>query len=141
MFAYQLTLKERENLMLIKKIAAVTEPASMRTGIYRTRNGRKATILSDNVPGDFPLLGYLENKDGIITPAVWRRKGTGVIDIDDLITVWSDIQEVTVTFYVGLDEQGAAVISYVAPKKGDFIGVQKVTVTVKEGDVLDVAKD
>lgn len=148
MYAYELTAFEKENLMVAKKIAAVTLPISaahkidttLMPGVYRTRNGRKATILSAGVPGDFCLIGFIEAKTGAVTPTTWRAEGRAAVEQNDLVSIWSDTRDVTVDLYIGLDESGAAVLSYTPPKSGDFIGIKKVTVTVTEGDTLDGGK-
>lgn len=138
MYAYQLSTLEKENLMVAKKIAAAVSPhradVSLTPGAYRTRAGKRATILSAGVPGEFSLIGYIEAKNGTITPTTWRPSGKAAVEPNDLVAIWSNTREVTIDLYVGLDDSGAAVISYNPPKEGDFIGLRKFTVTVKEGD-------
>lgn len=145
MYAYELTCMERENIMVAKKISAIhaahKPDITLAPGAYRTRNGRKATVLASGVPGDFCLIGFIESKSNTITPTTWRAAGTAAIEANDLVAVWSDTREVTVDLYVGLDASGAAVISYNPPKDDDFIGLRKITVTVKEGDTLHAKKD
>lgn len=144
MYAYELTRMQKESIMVAKKIAAVPAPITtsvFTNGVYRTRNGRKATILANGVPGDFCLIGFVESKNNAITPTTWRSDGRAAIETNDLLTVWNDIREITIDLYVGLDDSGAAVISYSPPKTDDFIGLKKITVTVKEGERLHAEKD
>lgn len=142
MYAYELTRMQKESIMVANKIAAVSGPAlTFTNGVYRTRNGRKATILANGVPGDFCLIGFVESKNNAIAPTTWRQDGRAAVETNDLIAVWTDTHEITIDLYVGLDDSGAAVISYSPLKTSDFIGLKKVTVTVKEGETLHAEKD
>jgi hypothetical protein len=45
-------------------------------GTYSTRDGRKAVVLCDDAPGDFPLIGWFASlfDDGCMS-AMWERNG------------------------------------------------------------------
>lgn len=45
-----------------------------KTGFHRTRDGRKAIVLTTDAPGAYPLVGYIERPQ-TVQPMAWRADG------------------------------------------------------------------
>lgn len=61
-------------------------------GFWKTHNGRKARVLCTDAPGNYPVIGYIENAAGGSTLCSWNLGGLNCINdysTNDLVEPWT----------------------------------------------------
>lgn len=85
-------------------------------GEYLTRDGRKAVVLCDDAPGEYPLVGYTVIPEIGSTAESWLPNGccySGDPDDDDLVAPVTEPEQVTK--WVNLDSAGNVIFSNKGP--------------------------
>lgn len=101
---------------------------------YKTASSRKASVIYDKGPGDYPLIGYIQDELGQYIPLSWREDGSCLDPAHNLTDDWP--REVNVDIYIGLQNDGSVILSYNPLKPQDFKGIKRLRATIAEGDKI-----
>lgn len=69
----------------------------MQIGTYRTRGGRKAVVLCNDAPGDWPVIGYVVSPANVAHPRGWKIDGRQFYSLEQADDLLCPMQSPTVT--------------------------------------------